>query len=163
MRFLGLALTLTLATGLRVPPADATCGRRVALFGAAACSSLAWPLMAYAADEVSDKDAIIKRAQASQLTVERVIRRAKEGKMFKPGAGISCQDFFAIRDIDDKAVSVLAKEAKAYKGVEKDLIKEGEPDVAVFFGDKATQTKLLIREIQEAQGLIRNAEAGLCQ
>ena len=164
MRKLCLTLTLALATGLR-SPAGVACGRRSAIFGAAACSTLAWPSMAHAeeVDVVSDTKAILERARQQKLTAERVVQRARSGKLLKTGEGIMCTDYYAIRAIDDTALSNLNKEIKAYKKVEKDLIKEGESDVAVFFSDKAKETQRLILSIQEAQAAIRAVEAGMCQ
>ena len=51
---------------------------------------------------------------------------------------------------------------KAYKKVEKELIASGDPDVAVFFADKAKETQQMTQEIQEAMQAIRMAETQIC-
>ena len=156
-----VTLTLALASALRLPSGV---GRRTAIFGAAACSTLAWPSMAPAEDIVTDTASVLERARQNRLTVERVVQRARTGKLLKPGSaeGISCSDYYAVRAIDDKALSTLNKEIKAYKKVEKELIASGDPDVATFFADKAGETTRMTQEIQEAMQAIRVAEQGLC-
>ena len=163
-RALFVALTLAIASGLRVP-AGVACGRRAAIFGAAACSTLAWPSMAPAEDLVTDPVSVLARARANKLTVERVVQRARAGKLLKAGSadGILCSDYYAVRNIDDETLSVLAKEVKSLKKVEQKLIKDGDADVAVFFTEKAKETQVMSMEIQQAVRAIRAVEAGLCQ
>eukprot|EP00966_Prymnesium_polylepis_P215854 4997647-Prymnesium_polylepis.2 len=85
--------------------------------------------------------------------------------MFVPGsvAGTTCADYYAVRDIDDTAISAVAKEIKELKKQEKELTASGDTAGAASKAEKVKEDQVLILAIRDAQGKIRGVEAGLCQ